>query len=211
MSQENQAVASGTVVANSDPNVSFEEMKFRFKKDKLGVQRPTVVLKLPVPNVAGIIAILEKGGKGLELLLEATSSVVRSVAVGIVGDDEKIAQETFPMDKVTWDAIANAPRAERTTIAAETWEAFSKDYLEIMPALTNKDAETLGNHVQVYLKKLAQIKTNKPILSKLQQQFAIYVDNTKKGEEFEEVINLLAGKFETYLKANDIEQLIANL
>jgi hypothetical protein len=210
MTQETVQTAADVVV-NADPNVYTKEMSFRFKKDKMGNQRQTVKLNLPVPSAEGIKAILREGGKDLELLLEVCADTVRSVAVGIVGDKEDISQENFPFDQVGWHAIATAPRAERAKIADEVWEAFAKDYIEIMPGLTNKTLDNVTNATQVYLKKFAQVKTNKPILKKLQEQLTIYVDNSKKVEDFSEILELLIGKLDTYLKANDVEQLIANL
>ena len=194
------------------PAVSLVEMKFRFKKDKMGNQRSTVELEnVPVPNENYVITILEKGGKELKLLLEVMAGTVRSAAASIVSDDEKITAENFPMEKVSWEAIANQERAERATISAETWEAFAKEYLEIMPALTNKSPEQLGNAIQVYLKKFAIIKTNKKVLEKLKEQLTIFVENTKNGEDFADILELLQGKLELYLNSNDVELLVANL
>lgn len=199
-------------VATAVPTVSLVEMKFRFKKDKMGNQRPTVELKnVPVPNENYVVEILEKGGKELKLLLEVIQSTVRSAAAAIVGDDEKITPENFPMAKISWEAIANQERAERATIPQETWEAFAKEYLEIMPALTNKDAEQLGNAIAVYVKKFSIVKTNKKVLEKLKDQLTIFVENTKNGEDFADIIELLQGKLELYLNSNDVELLIANL
>lgn len=202
--------------ATAAPSVSLVEMKFRFKKDKMGNQRPTVELKsVPVPNENYVIEILEKGpvaqNKELKLLLEVMASTVRSAAAAIVGDDEKITPENFPFAKITWEAIANQERAERATIPQETWEAFAKEYLEIMPALTNKDAEQLGNAIAVYVKKFSIVKTNKKVLEKLKEQLTIFVENTKNGEDFADIIELLQGKLELYLNSNDVELLIANL
>lgn len=196
----------------ASPNVSLVEMKFRFKKDKMGNQRPTVELKnVPVPNENYVISILENGGKGLKLLLEVMAGTVRSAAASIVSDDEKVSADNFPMEKVSWEAIANQERAERATISVETWEAFAKEYLEIMPALTNKSPEQLGNAIQVYLKKFAIIKTNKKVLEKLKEQLTIFVENTKNGEDFADILELLQGKLELYLNSNDVELLVANL
>jgi hypothetical protein len=198
--------------ATAVPSVSLVEMKFRFKKDKMGNQRPTVELKnVPVPNENYVITILERGGKELKLLLEVMAGTVRSAAASLVSDDEKVTAENFPMEKVTWEAIANQERAERATISTEVWEAFAKEYLEIMPALTNKSAEQLGNAIQVYLKKFAIIKTNKKVLEKLKEQLTIFVENTKNGEDFADIIELLQGKLELYLNSNDVELLVANL
>ena len=194
------------------PAVSLVEMKFRFKKDKMGNQRPTVELKnVPVPNENYVITILEKGGKELKLLLEVMAGTVRSAAAAIVSDDEKITAENFPMEKVSWEAIANQERAERATISQETWESFAKEYLEIMPALTGKTPDQLGNAIQVYLKKFAIVKTNKPVLSKLRDQLTIFVENTKNGEDFADILELLQGKLELYLNSNDVELLVAYL
>ena len=194
------------------PAVSLVEMKFRFKKDKMGNQRPTVELKnVPVPNENYVITILEKGGKELKLLLEMMAGTVRNTAATIVSDDEKITAENFPMEKVSWEAIANQERAERATISQETWESFAKEYLEIMPALTGKTPDQLGNAIQVYLKKFAIVKTNKPVLSKLRDQLTIFVENTKNGEDFADILELLQGKLELYLNSNDVELLVANL
>ena len=198
--------------ANANTAIEHKEMKFRFKKDKMGNQRATFVLpNVPVPSVAGIIGILEKGGKELLLLQEVIYDTVRSAAATIVGDDEKITAETFPFDKISWSAIANQERAERTKIDEAVWEAFAADYLAIMPALTNKDPEQLGNALQVYMKKFSIVKTNKPVLQKLKDQLTIYVDNTKNGEQFSDIIELLQGKVDMYLKANDVELIVNNL
>lgn len=207
----NTAVAADTIVPNSDKLVDMKEMKFRFKKDKLGAQRPTVEIKAPVPSVEGIVAILEKGGKGLELLLEVCFDTVRGAIASYVGDNENASQETIPFDKYTWEAIATAPRAERKSIADEIWEAFAKDYIEVMPGVTGKSVEAVTNATAVYLKKFSIVKTDKVVLNKLKDQLALYMEHTKKGEEFAEILELLNGKLDAYLKANDVELLIQNL
>jgi hypothetical protein len=199
------------ITPNNDKTVDLKEFKFRFKKDKLGNQRPSIELKVPVPSVEGIVAILEKGGKGLELLQEVVADTVRSALVGFVADDEKISQETVPLDKLTWDAIATAPRAERKTIADEVWEAFAKDYIDVMPGVTGKSVEAVTNATVVFLKKFTIVKTNKEVLAKLKEQLGLYMEHSKKAEEFAEVLELLTSKVDTYLKANDVELLVQNL
>ena len=199
------------IVANADNTVDTKEFSFRFKKDKLGNQRPSVKLAVKVPSVEGLVSILEKGGKGLELLLEVVSDTVRGALAGYVADDEKISQETVPHDKLTWEAIATAPRAERKTIADEIWEAFAKDYIEVMPGVTGKSADAVTNATVVFLKKFSIVKTNKEVLAKLKEQLGLYMEHSKKAEEFSEVLELLTSKVDTYLKANDVELLVQNL
>jgi 4-hydroxy-3-methylbut-2-enyl diphosphate reductase IspH len=80
-----------------------------------------------------------------------------------------------------------------------------------MPALTNKSVEAVTTATVVYLKKFAQIKTEKKSLEKLKEQLAIYTQNTKRGEDFAEILDLLDRKVNLYLKSDDVENLIANL
>ena len=129
----------------------IKNFKFYFRKDELGNKRAQVELNLPTPSVEGIIAILEKGGKGLELLLDTVADVIGEQARGIVDENLTISQETFPLDRATWDFIANLEKAARRGggIPKDTWEAFAKDYVEVMPSLTGKTAEQIGNAAKI--------------------------------------------------------------
>jgi len=208
-----QAHAHAPVHANHDKTVDTKDFAFHFKKDKLGNKRPSVELKLPVPSVEGIVAILEKGGKELELLQDAIYDVIRSQAASIVSDDEKITQATFPSAQVLWSFIANMPKADRrsSAIDASVWEAFAKDYIEVMPAVTGKSVEAVTNATVVYLKKFSIVKTNKEVISKLKDQLGLYLEHSKNIEQFSEILELLVSKADSYLSANDVELLVQNL
>lgn len=201
------------ITANYDKNADVKDFAFHFKKDKLGNKRASVELKLPVPSVEGIVAILEKGGKELELLQDAMYDVIRSQAAALVSDDEAIKQETFPVGKISWEAIANMPKADRrsSSIDQAVWEAFAKDYIEVMPGVTGKSAEAVTNATVVYLKKFSIVKTNKDVLGKLKEQLALYLEHSKNAEQFAEILDLLVSKADSYLQANDVELLVSNL
>lgn len=201
------------VTANFDNTIDQKDFTFHFKKDKLGNKRPSVELKLPVPSVEGIIDILNKGGKELELLQDAIYDVIRSQAASIVSDDEKISQATFPSAQVLWSAIANMPKADRrsSSIDASVWEAFAKDYIDTMPGVTGKTVEAVTNATVVYLKKFSIVKTNKDVIGKLKDQLALYMEHSKNVEQFGEILELLVSKADSYLNANDVELLVQNL
>ena len=200
------------IIPNVNKLVDEKEFSFRFKKDKLGNKRSNVELKLAVPSVEGLVEIITKGGKGLDLIFDAMYDVVRSQAYEIVADDETISQANFPVDKISWVAIANMPKEDRrsSTIAPEVWEAFANDYIAVMPGLTGKSEKAVGNAVFVYLKKFSVVKTDKETLNKLKIQLGLYQE-TPNAEQFTEVLDLLVRKIETYLKADDITQLTMNL
>jgi hypothetical protein len=180
-----------------------KEFNFRFKKDKLGNKRPNVVLNLPVPTVAGFVEILKAGGPEYALLEDAAYSVIKSVASEIVADRLDISQENFPVDQVFWRAIANMPKAERATISQEQWDGFASDYSTIMPGLTGKTPDQVAMAVQIYLKKFAMVKTNKPILGKLKEQLGLYIE-TPNAENYSDVLELLLRRVDMYLAAEEM-------
>lgn len=210
-----------TVTANFDKMVDVADAKFRFKKDKLGNQRPSVELKVHVPSVEGIIQILQAGGKQLELLQEAIFGVVRDAVGSDVGDNESFSQDTYnqavatingaQLHKYCWEAIANAPREDRRSIPAEVWESFAADYVETMVASAGKTKEQASLAASVYAKKFSQVKSNKEIVAKLKDQLGIYMETSKKAEEFSDVLDLLLRRADTILKADEAVILAENL
>jgi hypothetical protein len=207
------AATPATIVPNFDKTVDAKDFKFRWKKDKLGNQRPTIEIKAGVPSMEGFVEILTKGGKGLELLQDAAYDVIRDALGAYFAENETATADSLDLTKFTWEAIANQPKADRraSTISDEDWAAFAKDYIEVMPAVTNKSVEAVTNATVVYLKKFSIVKTDKPVLGKLKEQLALYMNTTKKGEDFVEILDLLNRKLDGYLAANDVQLLVANL
>lgn len=205
---ENQTEIS----ANFDNKVDVRDFKFNFKKDELGNKRASVELKLPVPSVEGIITILQAGGKGLELLLDSVADVIASQARSIVNDKEDISQDTFPTEQLLWDFIANLPKAERRGggISKELWEAFALDYTAVMPSVTGKSIEAVGNAAKIYLNKFNAVKTNKPVLKLLKDQLSLYLVNSTSAENFTDCVEFLLNKADTLLAMDDAA-LLSNL
>jgi hypothetical protein len=214
MSEENQAAP---ITANFDNKVDMKEYKFHFKtvKDKesgIETKRPSVELNLPVPSVEGIIAILEAGGKQLELLLSAASDIVTSQARSILNDNDGMTAKDFPLEQCTWEFIANMPEAEKRGrgIPKEVWDDFSADYIAVMPGATGKTTEQVALAAKLFLNKFQQVKSNKPVIAKLREQLAIYANNSKQAENFADCIKFLDDKAETLLQADEAA-LLANL
>lgn len=200
------AVDSSNIHVNADPNISMSEVSYHFKTNKeLGVKRNTVTLKLPFPTPAGIVAILEAGGKQLDLLLETAAEVIISQAREQVNAKDPFTQDDLDLSKLSWEAIANMPKAERRGggIAAEIWEGFQKDYLEIMPGLTGKTPEQVLNAAKLFVAKLNPCKSNKRVLTVLRAQLSLWYENTKAQEEYSSVFEFLDGKIDTLLKVDD--------
>lgn len=205
------------IQANFDNKVDVKEFKFHFKtvKDKdsgIETKRPTIELKLPIPSIEGIIAILEAGGKQLELLQSAVADIIVAQARSILGDNETITADNFPLDQCLWEFIANMPEAEKRGrgIPKEVWEEFAADYIEVMPAITGKTAEQVALAAKLFLNKFQQVKTNKPVIGKLREQLAIYANNSKQAENFTDCIKFLDDKANDLMEADE-SALLANL
>ena len=203
------------IEANFDNKVDFKEVKYNFRtvKDEatgLESKRPSIETKIPVPSVEGIIAILEAGGKGLDLLLETVADVIYQRGRELLADNDKLTE--LPIEGMSWEEIANLPQAERKGrgIPVETWKEFSEDYISVMPSVTGKSAEQVGNAAKIFLNKLQSVKTNKDVLALLQGQLTVYLNSSPNAEAYQGVVEFLLNKAET-LRNVDEKELLNNL
>lgn len=206
-----------SITVNYDFDVVTKPVNFNFKKSKdkvTGIEtiRNSVQLAIPYPSIEGIVAILEKGEKGLELLVEAIEAVVNSAARELLQEDVTLNASSFPVDKISWEFIANLPKAQRRGggIPKETWEGFAQDYVEVMPEITGKTIEQVANAAKILASKLTQVRTNEPVLQLLVSQLAVYAENSSNIEEYQDCVAFLLNKADTYLNVSE-EELLANL
>lgn len=215
--KEEMASLLENIKVNHDFNVNVKPVNFNFKKsvDKetnIETIRNSVQLAMPYPSIEGIIAILETGGKELELLQEAMEEVINKAARDLLYEDLTLTAATFPVEKVSWDAISKMPKAQRRGggIAKEVWEGFAQDYTEVMPEVTGKTVEQVANAAKILANKLAQVKTNEPVLQLLVGQLAVYAENSPNIEEYQECVEFLLNKADAFLNVSE-EELLANL
>lgn len=214
--EEMQALQE-SITVNYDSAVITKPVKFNFKKSKdkvSGIEtvRESLELAIPYPSMEGIVAILEGGGKGLELLVEAMEGIVNSAARDLIAEDTALNAATFPVAKVSWEFIATLPKAQRRGggIPKEVWEAFAQDYVECMPEATGKSVEQVANAAKILMNKLAQVKTNEPVLQLLVTQLALYAETSQNIEEYQDCVAFLVAKADVFLNTSD-EELLANL
>ena len=213
----------GEIKANFNNLVDVAETAFHFRKvvnevkqpdgtvSKIETKRATVNIPIPAPSVEGLIEIIQAGGKGLELLMEAARDKVLEQAREYVNETLTVTEANFPYDMLAWEKIANLPKAERRGggIPKELWEEFQADYVEIMPGLTGKPAANVENAAKVFVSKFANAKTNKPVLKVLNDQLGIYINNTTKGEQLLPVIDWLSSKMETLINTDETNLLLS--
>jgi len=191
------------IQANYDKNIDVKPFKFHFKKDKLGNKRESIELNLPIPSVEGVIAILQAGGKQLDLLLAAVADIPAAQARSILNDNEEMQASNFPYEQCTWQFIAEMPEAEKRDrgIPKEVWEEFAADYIGVMPGVTGKSLEAVTLAAKLFVNKFNSVKTDKPVLKKLKEQLGIYTNSAPNAETYVDCIKFLDEKCETLLQA----------
>ena len=216
---EEMKVLCAGIMESFDTSVIAKSVNFNFKKStdkETGIEtiRNSVQLSIPYPSAQGIVDILQKGedSKGFQLLMEAMETVVNSASRDLLYDDLTLNAATFPVSKVSWEFIANLPKAQRRGggIPKEVWEAFGDDYMKVMPDATGKTMEQVGRAAKILLAKLSPVRTTPAVLQLLIEQLAIYADATESIEDFQDCVAFLLQKADTFLNVSD-EDLIANL
>lgn len=204
---------------NVEFNFSFKTPKGKDGKpavDDLGnpvPKRPSFKAHLPVPTLDGVLAAL-RDEKQREFVLDIISAEIYNAARIQVNDEEKpvAAAEDFDTAKLSLHFLANQPASERRGggIPKETWEEWSKDYIEIMPGATGRDLEKVQNAAVLFLKKFQPVKTNKPVLKALHEYLNLWAATTERLEEFADCFEFLDKKIETLLNADEAS-LLSNL
>lgn len=192
----------------------------------LPIKKKAVKLPVPVLTLEGISAIVAAKGddttpegqnanKQKDLLLEAVNEYI------IMGVKRQIDEQpahtevdttALDMSKVSWEALANMPKSERTGggIAKEVWEAFQKDYEQVMPAATGKSIEKVKNAAKLLVAKFQPCKGQKKLIQALKDMLDIWYASTSSAEEFTAVYEFLAQKAEALVQADE-DALVENL
>ena len=205
------------IIVNFDNKLDYKNAKFNFREvtDKetgVKTKRASVELdKLPVPSVEGIVAILEAGGKSLDLLLEAVQDVTVSRARDVISETETITSENFDYSQCDWNVIANLEKEDRRSgISKETWDDFAADYVEVMPAVSGTSKEQSANAAKIFVGKFTAIKTKKDVIAKLKLRLSMYAEHSPRAAEFAECIDVLLKKADKLIQAKE-ESLADNL
>lgn len=177
--------------------------------DELGkvlTKRPSIKLAIPMPTFDGLLEALSDP-KMQQYILEILEETVVNAARVQVGDDLTPVndQDHLDISKLTLSFLAAQPRSERRGggIAKEVWDAFGKDYVEVMPAVSGKTAEQIGNAVKILMQKFQPAKSQKPVIAYLREQLAVWYENTRQQEEFAECYEFLDEKAKTLLAADE--------
>lgn len=194
-------------------------------------KRDAVAVDIPVPNLQGIIQVIQKGAtaknagsvvgailsdeqkhdiKALDYLIEVLGDAVVKEIRGYVSDNANASQDTIPWNKYTFEAIANMPAGIRgaTSIAKELWDKFAKSYVTVM-SLNGITAEIAAVRAGVFVQKFRPLTGNperKTIIENLMGTLAIYLERSadKDKEEFSSILEFLDRKADELKKEDTV-------
>lgn len=209
------------IVANHDPLVDYKDISFGFRRTKdpeTGVEtkRDNVDVRVAIPSIEGIVKILEDGGAELELLQSAVESTIYDYCRSVLNDDPKITSDNFPLEKVTWTAIANLPSTDKRGrgIAKEVWEGFLESYIAYMPAAIDKDEDVVKKQASHLANRFQVLKTHErknELLPKFIEMITIYTNVAPDADEYSSCVEFLVNKAEEYMQADVSADLADNL
>lgn len=212
-----ETIKTAPIIVNFDNKLDYKSAKFGFrtiKDEATGVEtkRATVELtKLPVPSMEGIVAILNAGGKSLELLQEAVADVVFARARDVINSNEKLTSENFDYSVTDWNVIANLEKEDRrSAIPKEMWDDFALDYASVMPAISGGTKDQATNAAKIFVGKFSAIKSKKDVIAKLKLRLAMYTDHSTRAAEFADIVEMLFKRADKLIEAKE-ENLDENL
>lgn len=201
-----------------ESSINFRTVKTEVKDQETGevtkqeTKRESIKLHVPVPSWEAVIAMIEAGlaegasevaKNNLQLISDSLFNTVYEVAVSLAKENTSLTSANFPMNELDWEAIANAPEAERKSrgISKEEWADFAEDYLASMPQITGKDEERIKRAVAMFINKFGPIKSDKKSVAVLRDQLVVYAEQAPQASNYFKVVEFLLKKADALIEA----------
>lgn len=180
------------------------------KGEKIMIPAPAPIIKpVPILELSDVVQIIETADeKELKLLLESVNKQVLDQAKEQIDESEtareNIRENGFNLAGLTWNFIANIPPGVRggAGIPKEEWDAFSVDYVGVMTH-HGKTVEKAEQGAKLLLAKLTPVKFNRKVLTGLQQNMRVWIDQSENVERFQKIYEYIMNKLDTFLATDD--------
>lgn len=214
MDQNQATQATEATEATEGQTFIKKPVAFHFRKDdKTGIKRDSIELHVDVPTAEGLAEVFNEGGRGLQKVLMLMEDAICEHIRKVLSTNKTLTAATFPMDQATWQAFVDVPDAEAAArgIPKALWDEFKKDYIAVMPTLIGKSVEAVTTAAKILIdNRFSNVKTDKPVVSKLQEYLAIYATKAPNAASFAACITALDDKA-TALLAAESSDLLDNI
>jgi hypothetical protein len=175
-------------------------------------KHPDVIGVFQKPSTEYISAIVSgPDSPAKTMVLEAIENIIFMAGRNQINEwREKNPEGTFTtnhfdLDKLTLEAIALLPKKTRGGYAPsdEEIKAFVEDYKAVMLNVVRYDARKVGTHAKNLEAKLTKLRTEKPILEKLQGFLDTWASHTENMEEHAAVFEWFGERITRWMKAEE--------
>lgn len=200
---------------------------FHFRKEKVkdanGVEvgevkkHPSVTIPLPIVTKDEIVAIFAAPSEGegnraaeQKFIIDQVQDAfyiqareqINEFRDSAAGKDATVSANVIDYSKLNILALATMPASERgNKISDDDLKAFLADYAAIMPSALQKDAAKINAQVQLLERGLRSVKTDKKVLSVMDQVLTVWAASTQNGEEHTAVYDMFKNRIAKWLKA----------
>lgn len=184
---------------------------------KMPEKRKSFKLMLPVPTWPGFVASMDDA-KVREFVMSIVQDEIYLAAreqIDRTPDDSGLApvnsQAELDVSKLTLEYLANLPPAMRRGggIAKETWEAFAKDYVEVISANTVRKPDRVATAAKIFLSRFQLVRQDKELIKFLSGTLDMWAEKTENLEEFKGVYDFLMKKGDEFMNADNTSRLEA--
>lgn len=212
------------------PDTKFNHMivekTFNFRSNKeLGTKRPPLVLQFPTITWPGLVDVVsvddnssqeeqERAKRAIEYILALVQDQVElavreriSDADNPVTNQDQLDVQALLFDKLIFQTASDRRGAK---ISEEAWKAFAEDYVAVVARVApERKPNQVKQALELFLKKIMPVRTNKQVLTRLQQLLAEWFNASENTEEHSEIYDFLSERIRRYLNVEDKDLLTA--
>lgn len=183
-------------------------------------KHPSVTLAIPTPTREQLLEILNAPSEGdgnraseqkyvIDLVkdalyIQAREQIndAREEASKQNNREFRVTSDVLDYSKLSITALANMPASERgNKLSDEAVKDFLADYVAIMPAALNKDANKIKAQADIFEKGMRNVRTDKKVLAVLQNCLTVWAANTQNMEENVQVYDAFTNRIVKWLSS----------
>lgn len=185
-----------------------------------GKKHPDVKAVVPVPSVDEVITFLAspdgtKEAKVRDLILDQIYDAIFLAGRAQINEfrennpDKEFTAANLDVSKLNLQTIAETPKGQRGawSPSEDDFKAFNELYTEVLVHKAGYDAKKTKTHTDHWKNGMSKVKTNKPVVAKLQEFLTLFAASMEGQEEdmkeVEQTFTWLMNRANKYLKAEE--------
>ncbi len=214
MAEVAEAPAQTLPEGSKEVNYTFRTEKVRNEAGEVigdGTKRPSFKAILPVPTREQLVDFIAAGGKEAEFIDDVIYEAIKNAGRAQINEflenapkDAQVTADVLDLSKLTFTAIANtAPESRaKPEIPEEVYNTFFEDYKHVQTE-QGKEPTRIQKHIALFKAQFKTCKTDKPALEFLRDNLNLWAAKTTAMEDNKDVFELLMGKVNKYLNADE--------